>query len=165
MAKKVQNRSFTSAGELIPRGREGTNYFNDDMLLGINEGLLDDIMLNLNNDIDLLMSSLNSFKMKINDSKEYFKGDVADSIQEKCNSYFRQFDTIKQNLNSYVDDMRNIKIMMGKIDLQAKKDLGDFTDDTLDATDRAIKEREEKVSIQEAVMTSYSEYIKNGGRE
>lgn len=89
---------------------------NRDFNVGINENALDDIMLKLNNDIDSISTLLHDIEMKFYDINEYFSGDVADEIQNKFKTYSNEFDNIKENLSSYVRDLMNVKIMMGKID-------------------------------------------------
>ena len=84
----------------------------------INENALDDIMLKLNNVIDSISKLLNDIEMKFYNVKEYFSGDVADEIQTKFKSYSDQYSTIKDNLNTYVNDLMIIKSALGKIDIK-----------------------------------------------
>ena len=79
---------------------------------------LDDIMIKMDDDIDDVLAILNQIKMKMHDLKDDFKGDVADAYQEKFEEYTSQMDTIKDNLNSYINDLVNIKSMFEKIDQQ-----------------------------------------------
>jgi hypothetical protein len=91
---------------------------NNNVLLAIDENALDDIMLKLNNDIDSISKLLNDIEMKFYNVKEYFSGDVADEIQTKFKSYSDQYSTIKDNLNTYVNDLMIIKSALGKIDIK-----------------------------------------------
>ena len=63
----------------------------------IQEEEMDNIMLALNNDIDSIILTLNNLKMKLYDTKEYFKGDVADNFNDKFEDYFAQYEVLKDN--------------------------------------------------------------------
>ena len=89
----------------------------NDFTIGINETALDDIMLKLNNDIDTISTLLHDIEMKMYDINEYFSGDVSDKVKNKFKSYSDQYDTLKDNLNTYVNDIMNVKAMLGKIDM------------------------------------------------
>ena len=89
----------------------------NEFTIGINENALDDIMLKLNNDIDSISTLLHDIEMKFYDIDQYFKGDVAESVQNKFKSYSSQFEGIKENLNTYVNDLMNVKSMLGKVDV------------------------------------------------
>ena len=89
----------------------------DEFTIGINEGALDDIMLKLNNDIDSISTLLHDIEMKFYDIEQYFQGDVADSVKSKFKDYSSQFEGIKDNLNTYVNDLMNVKAMLGKVDV------------------------------------------------
>lgn len=89
----------------------------NDFTIGINENALDDIMLKLNNDIDTISTLLHDIEMKFYDIDQYFKGDVADGVKSKFKSYSDQFEGIRDNLNTYVNDLMNVKAMMGKVDV------------------------------------------------
>ncbi len=89
----------------------------NDFTIGINEPALDDIMLKLNNDIDTISTLLHDIEMKMYDINEYFSGDVSDKVKNKFKSYSDQYDTLKDNLNTYVNDIMNVKAMLGKIDM------------------------------------------------
>ena len=89
----------------------------NDFTIGINEPALDDIMLKLNNDIDTISILLHDIEMKMYDINEYFSGDVSDKVKNKFKSYSDQYDTLKDNLNTYVNDIMNVKAMLGKIDM------------------------------------------------
>ena len=116
--------------------------FNGDIVGGINEQDLDDVILQLNNKIDSITETLNNVKMKFYDSKDYFKGDVADKFQAQFKAYSDQYELLKDNLNSYVNDLLNVKSMMGKIDESALKKLQEAVDKTIAETQQVIDNNE-----------------------
>ncbi len=52
-------------------------------LLEVNNNKLEDLTLSLNNDIDSISTILSELQMEFYNIRESFKGDVADSFQEK----------------------------------------------------------------------------------
>ena len=110
-------------------------YMRNDTIGGINPSELDDIMMELNNDIDSITTTLHDIQMKLYNTKEYFKGDVADELQHNFGKYSEQYDLIKDNLNSYIRDLMNVKTMMNKIDTDAALEITDYKEEKRIASD------------------------------
>lgn len=122
-------------------------------LLAINEPAMDDKILQLNNEIDVIMRSLNEIQNKMYVLKDYFKGDVANGIQDKFKTISDQYDTFKANLNSYSRDLTNIKSMMIKIDEQSKQFFEEKSDEVITDRANAEAELEEGRAAQNKIMS------------
>ena len=122
-------------------------------LLAINEPAMDDKILQLNNEIDVIMRSLNEIQNKMYELKDYFKGDVANGIQDKFKTISDQYDTFKANLNSYSRDLTNIKSMMIKIDEQSKQFFEEKSDEVITDRANAEAELEEGRAAQNKIMS------------
>ena len=122
-------------------------------LLAINETAMDDKILQLNNEIDVIMRSLNEIQNKMYELKDYFKGDVANGIQDKFKTISDQYDTFKANLNSYSRDLTNIKSMMIKIDEQSKQFFEEKSDEVITDRANAEAELEEGRAAQNKIMS------------
>ena len=78
----------------------------------IKESQLENFILELNNDIDNISSMLDNIESIMYDTKDHFKGDVANALYDKFEFYQKQIQVLKQNLNSYSDDLITIKNSM-----------------------------------------------------
>ena len=120
--------------------------------IAINEGAMDDKILQVNNEIDVIIRSLNEIQDKMYELKDYFKGDVANGIQDKFKTISDQYPTFKANLNSYSRDLTNIKSMVMKIDEQSKKFYEEKSDEVIEVKANADAELTEKRARQDSIM-------------
>lgn len=81
----------------------------DEVAAAINQPGYDNLILELNDYVDKIEVILRDTEMKIHDTNDYFKGEVGDSVREKFEKYFRQIDTMTQNLLTYSNDLLKIK--------------------------------------------------------
>lgn len=81
----------------------------DEVASAINQPGYDNLILELNDYVDKIEVILRDTEMKIHDTNDYFKGEVGDSVREKFEKYFRQIDTMTQNLLTYSNDLLKIK--------------------------------------------------------
>ena len=116
--------------------------YDDNTVGGINETELDDLILQLNNKIDSITTTLNDVKMKFYDTNEFFTCDVASDFQKQFKAYSDQYELLKDNLNSYVRDLMNVKSMMGKIDTAAFNKLEELVESTAKKVENKIAENE-----------------------
>ena len=69
----------------------------------------DEVLNTLSNKADRISELFSNIEMEFYDLNEFFKGEVADSIQEKFEVYKNQISTLKANLESYQKDLINIR--------------------------------------------------------
>jgi uncharacterized protein YukE len=90
--------------------------------LSISKEGLDEVILDLYNQIDTILTILNKIKYKVVDINEYFTGSTANAYQERLNKYISQMGLIKDNLNTYTSDLMFMKQFYSKIDdVQTRK--------------------------------------------
>lgn len=118
----------------------------DDVLYGINEGPLDELIISLTNDADSISTILNSIQMEFYDTNDYFKGDVADSFRDKWAYYNDLIPRVKENLATYSEDMVSVKKLLGDIDVQNSTLLNNYTDDRIEETNKKQQETEEIIA-------------------
>ncbi len=91
---------------------------------------VDSLALDLYNQIDIILATLNSIKEKFYDMDDYFKGPMADSFKEKYSSFLVKYELIKTNLNTYMDDLMTMKRVYSGIDKHGAAILQDATKQT-----------------------------------
>lgn len=82
---------------------------NTDISQGYNDGSIDSEILYLNNIIDEITKNLNDIDMIIYNLDSYLEGEILDSIKKKYDEFRKQYEILKDNLNSYPQDLMNVK--------------------------------------------------------
>ena len=113
-----------------------------DSIIGVNNNKLEDLTLSLNNDIDSISTILSELQMEFYNIRESFKGDVADSFQEKWEHYNKLIPLIKDNLKTYSDDMLSILSLVKQIDNESARTLETFEE----KTEKSISEQQLNVN-------------------
>lgn len=98
-----------------------------DAVSAIKEVELDSLVLELNDDVDKIEYILRQVEMLVYDTSDYFKGDVADSIRNKFNTYSVQIETLKNNLLSYPKDLLKIKTGQKDNDQESANILNEYS--------------------------------------
>lgn len=101
-----------------------------DAALGVNETELDNLILALDSNLDSISSSLSQIQMTFYDSKDYFKGDVADNFLDKFEVYNQQIPLLKANLKTYINDLLVVKEYSGNVDSASAKHIQNAKDET-----------------------------------
>lgn len=89
-------------------------YGGNDTVSAIKEVELENLILELNDIVDKVEFALRNIEMLVYDSKDFFKGKVAESMRTKFSTYTNQIDLLKTNLISYPNDL--IKVKNGQLD-------------------------------------------------
>lgn len=86
----------------------------------------DNLVLELNDLVDKIEMILRDVEMKVYNSQEYFKGDVADELRLKFKTYSKQIDVMSNNLLTYSNDLLKLKQSLKDNDKNILNSLNDF---------------------------------------
>lgn len=106
-----------------------TTFLNDEASLGIKEGALENLVLELNNDVDKIDFLLRQVEMLMYDTNDFFKGQNADHFRDKFETFRQSIETIKLNLLSYPNDLLKIRDSVKNFDSRVSNQFQEFSTD------------------------------------
>ena len=131
MATKTVRYNFNRKDTNKYNSQFNTSYTAPVQLYLSKEGL-DEVILDLYNQIDTILTILNKIKYKVVDINDYFTGATANAYQERLNKYLSQIGLIKDNLNTYTSDLMFMKQFYSNVDAYQAKKIENKADDVED---------------------------------
>jgi len=102
---------------------------NTDISQGVNDANIDSAVLSLNNIIDEITKNMNDIDMIIYNLDGYLEGEILDTIKKEYDTFRKQYEILIDNLNSYPQDLMNVKAGLKWEDNTVVGQLNEFSED------------------------------------
>ena len=112
---------------------------NTEISQGVNESNVDSAVLSLNNIIDGITKNMNDIDMIIYNLDSYLEGEILDTIKKEYDTFRKQYEILIDNLNSYPQDLMNVKSGLKWEESTVISQIDEFSDD-LRAKTKDIKQ-------------------------
>lgn len=95
-------------------------------LAGINEGNIDIVIRKLQDDLDKLLSKFNQLDIIVDSTSSFFESTYADTFRTNYKVYRDNYQIIKNNILSYIDDLVAVKANYKKFAIDASTQISQY---------------------------------------